>query len=67
MKYKNLIRVVVLAAIFTWPAFETYRYYVATKALAESEQRLALVNQRLAQVRPQQTPPVMKASLKVKE
>ena len=67
MKHKNLIRVVVLAAIFAWPAIETYNYYVATQAVVESEKRLALVNQKLAQVRSRQPSPVMPASLKINE
>ncbi len=67
MKHKNLIRALVLAALFAWPAVETYWYYQATLAVVESEKRLALVNQKLAQVRSQQTPPVMKASLQINE
>ncbi len=64
-KTKNLIRAAVLVALFAWPAFETYRYYAVTQDLLQSEQRLATVDQRLAQVRMQQNnPAVMKASLK---
>ncbi len=67
MKHKNLIRVLVLAAIFAWPAIETYNYYAATQAVVESEQRLALVNQKLAQVRSRQPSPVVPVSLKINE
>ncbi len=67
MKHKNVIRVLVLAAIFAWPAIETYHYYAATQAVVESEKRLALVNQKLAQVKSQHASPVMKASLQIKE
>lgn len=67
-KTKNLLRVAVLLALFAWPGFETFRYYAATQDLLQSEQRLASVSQRLAQVRIQNNnPTVMKASLQANQ
>jgi len=67
MKSRNIIRVVVLAAIFAWPGVETYRYIRVTREVAASEQRLAAVSQAWAQARAQQKPDVMNTSLKVDE
>ena len=65
-KSKNIIRVAVLAAIMSWPGVETYRYFVATQAVVESQQNMAKVDQRLAQVRANQpASTVTKASLKL--
>ena len=67
MKSRNIIRVVVLAAIFAWPGVETYRYVCVTREVAASEQRLAAVSQAWAQARAQQKPSVMRTSLDVSE
>jgi hypothetical protein len=59
---KNLIRVLVLAAIFAYPAVETYRYFVATENLAASEQMLSQVETKLAQVKAKHQPTVIPVS-----
>ncbi len=64
---KNLIRVLVLAAVFAYPGVETYRYYCAKQALALSQKQLRMVTLKYAQVRSQHESPVMKTSLKVGE
>ena len=56
MKHKALIRVLVFAAIFAWPAVESYRYYVARQQLAASEQLRASVTEQVAQVRAKHAP-----------
>jgi hypothetical protein len=56
MKNKAFVRILVFAAIFAWPAIESYRYYVARQQLASSEQLYASVNERVAQVRAKQAP-----------
>ncbi len=63
--HKNLIRAVVLAAIFAWPAVESYNYYVAKQQVAESQVLLEKVNKQLALCRQKHKPEVLKASLKV--
>ena len=64
---KNVIRVVVLAAIFAWPGVETYRYVCATREVAASEQRLAAVSQAWAQAKAQQKTALVKTSLNPNE
>lgn len=64
---KNLVRVLVLAAIFAWPGVETYRYFTATQCLAASEQLLVQVNHQLAQARAKQDSGVMPASHKLRQ
>ncbi len=51
MTTKNWIRVAVLAAIFAWPTVETYRYFAATRELAESQRVEQQVSLRLAQAK----------------
>lgn len=51
MKNRAFIRIVVLAAIFAWPAFEVYRYSVAKKQLAASEELRVVVGEQVAQAR----------------
>jgi hypothetical protein len=45
---KNLIRILVLAAIFAWPAVETYRWYAAEQDLAARKQVEVKVMRNLA-------------------
>jgi hypothetical protein len=56
MKNRAFVRVVVLAALFAWPAVESYRYYVARQQLAASEQLYATVTERVAQARVKHAP-----------
>ena len=56
MKNKAVIRLIVFAAIFTWPAVESYRYYVARQQLAASEQLHANVTAQVAQARAKHAP-----------
>lgn len=51
MKTKTIIRVVVFAAIFAWPAVESYRYYVARQQLADSQEREKKVTQQVASLK----------------
>lgn len=51
MKNKAFIRIVVLAAIFAWPAVEAYRYSVAKKQLAASEEIRVAMGEQVAQAR----------------
>lgn len=51
MKNRAFIRIVVLAAIFAWPAVESYRYFVARKQLAASEELRVATSEQVAQVR----------------
>jgi hypothetical protein len=48
---KNVIRVIVLAGLFAWPAVETYRYFVASENLMASEKVLSQVQTKLAQAK----------------
>jgi len=48
MSNKNLVRAVVLAALFAWPAVETYRLYAARLDLASRKTLESKVTQRLA-------------------
>ncbi len=59
---KNLIRLLVAAAIFAWPGVETYRYFVATQQLADSEALLTKVNTQVAQAKARHQPTVMPVS-----
>ncbi len=45
---KNLIRTLVVVALFAWPAVETYRWYAAEQDLAARKQIESKVLQRLA-------------------
>jgi hypothetical protein len=56
MKNKALIRFVVFAAIFAWPAVESYRYYAARQQLAASEELHSSVSAQVAQVRAKHSP-----------
>ena len=51
MKNRPFIRIVVLAAIFAWPAVESYRYVVAKKQLAASEELRFATGEQVAQAR----------------
>ena len=53
MKTKNLIRTLVLAGLFAWPAVETCRLYAAKQDLAARLQVESNVSQRLAMTRQQ--------------
>ena len=48
MSNRNLVRVVVLAALFAWPAVEVYRLQVAKQDLTARQKVEARVTQRLA-------------------
>ena len=48
MSNRNLVRIVVLAALFAWPAIEVYRLQAAKQDLAARENVRARVTQRLA-------------------
>ena len=56
MKNKALIRFIVFAAIFAWPAVESYRYYAARQQLAASEELHASMSTKLAQARAKHAP-----------
>ena len=56
MKNRAFVRIVLYAALFAWPAVESYRYYVARQELAASEQLHASVTEKVAQARAKQTP-----------
>ena len=51
MGNKNLIRALVLAALFAWPGVEMYRLYAARQDLASRQQIESKVNLRLAMTR----------------
>ena len=51
MKGKNIIRVLVLAGIFAWPAIETYRLRVARQQVVEAKALENSVQQKLAQLK----------------
>ena len=51
MKGKNIIRVLVLAGIFAWPAIEAYRLHVARQQVVEAQALEKSVQQKLAQLR----------------
>ena len=48
MSNKNLVRIVVLAALFAWPSVELYRLQAAKQDLASRRKVEAKVTQRLA-------------------
>ena len=48
MSNKNLVRIVVLAALFAWPGVEFYRLQAAKQDLAARRQVQTKVTQRLA-------------------
>jgi hypothetical protein len=56
MKNKAVIRLIVFAAIFAWPAVESYRFYVARQQLAASEALHANVTAQVAQARAKHSP-----------
>ncbi|HXG47525.1 MAG TPA: hypothetical protein VNO52_07870 [Methylomirabilota bacterium] len=51
MKKQNLIRVVVLTAVFAWPGVETVRYWRAKQELAASTERLNAVSVKYASLK----------------
>jgi hypothetical protein len=51
MKNKNVIRVLVLAAVFAWPAVEAYRYHLAKKEVVASAERLNAVSVKYASLK----------------
>ena len=51
MNTKNLIRTLVLAGLFAWPAVETCRLYAAKQDLAARQQLESKVSHRLAMTR----------------
>jgi hypothetical protein len=48
MSNKNLVRMIVLAALFAWPGVELYRLQAAKQDLAQRRQTELKVTQRLA-------------------
>jgi hypothetical protein len=51
MKNKNLIRILVLVALFAWPGVEVYRYWLAKRELAASAERLNAVSVKFANLK----------------